>query len=299
VDDSPERDAPDYWVIYGGLEAVESAHVPPGRTIFVTGEPAAVHAYRPGFLAQFGVILTSQPAIRGKNVVHTQPALPWHVGVRRDSHADVVTYDYDGLRAAHPVKTHDLSVVCSSKTDTDGQRRRVAFVEQLERHFGARLHRFGRGVHPIADKWDAVAPYRFHVSLENSQEPDYWTEKLGDAYLGLAVPIYWGCPNIRDYFPAASYVSIDLDDAGASIATIARVLEEGVTEERERAVERARLDVLDRYNLFPMLASMLGRARGGTARTVTLRPEADFPPPSHASSRGRTRRLADHVLRRR
>jgi hypothetical protein len=42
--------------------------------------------------------------------------------------------------------------------------------------------------------------------LENSQSPHYWTEKLTDAYLGWAFPLYVGCPNVGDYFAKESFL---------------------------------------------------------------------------------------------
>jgi hypothetical protein len=269
------RDEPDYWLVYDGLVAVEEARVPSARVILVTGEPAAVRTYRSGFLQQFGLILTSQVRIKGRNVVHTQPSLPWHVGVRREQND--VTLTYDDLRSAPISKTRDLSVVCSVKTDTDGQRRRLAFVEQMKAHFGDRLDWFGRGVREVDDKWDAVAPYRFHLSLENSAERDYWTEKLSDAYLGGAFPVYWGCTNVFDYFPPQAVARIDVGHPTGAIATIEELLAEGLTTERQNALGKARRDVLDRYNLFASIGSLLERCSNGATRAITLRPESDFP----------------------
>jgi hypothetical protein len=40
----------------------------------------------------------------------------------------------------------------------------------------------------------------FHVAVENSKHNNWYTEKIGDAFASKTVPIYWGCPNIGDYF---------------------------------------------------------------------------------------------------
>jgi len=40
----------------------------------------------------------------------------------------------------------------------------------------------------------------FHVAIENSQWPNYFTEKLIDCFVTGTVPIYWGCPNVGDFF---------------------------------------------------------------------------------------------------
>jgi hypothetical protein len=295
--DADCADEPDYWLVYDGLSETEAAHLPAGRVIFVAGEPEAVHAYRPAFLAQFGLVLTPQRRIEGPRIFHTQAALPWHAGVRRDGdeRRPVPVLGYDDFRAARIEKTHDLSVVCSTKSDLEGQRQRLAFVERMQEHFGDRLHWFGRGVRPIEDKWDAVAPYRFHISLENSAAPDYWTEKLADAYLGGSFPLYWGCPNLDAYFERDAFETIDVSDPARAARTIEQFLSEGITPRREAALRTARDAVLDRYNLFPAVIAALERCGNGRSRRVQLRPESEFnrSDPTH----GRVRRLFARIPR--
>jgi hypothetical protein len=293
LDGAEGRDDPDYWLVCDGLDAVEEARVPRQRVILLTAEPAAVRRYRPGFLRQFGLIVTSQQRIGGRNVVHTQTALPWHIGVLREARNEV-TLTYDDLRSTQIFKTRGISVVCSSKNDTDGQRRRLAFVEQLKAHFGDQLDWFGRGVSEIDDKWDAVAPYRFHLSLENAAERDYWTEKLADSYLGGAFPVYWGCPNVLDYFSAEAMARIDIDDPAGAVLIIERLLADGLTAAQQAALDEARRDVLDRYNLFASIASVLERCPTGIPRALTLQPESDFP-----MEAGVARRLEARIRRRR
>jgi hypothetical protein len=40
----------------------------------------------------------------------------------------------------------------------------------------------------------------FHIAIENTQNNNYFTEKIIDAFLTKTIPIYWGCPNLNDYF---------------------------------------------------------------------------------------------------
>jgi Glycosyltransferase family 10 (fucosyltransferase) C-term len=283
--DDPSCAEPDYWVVLDGLPSRESAKVAPGRVVLVTCEPQSLRSYQPAFLAQFGLVLSSQERIAGPNVVHSQTALMWHAGVRRQRgeggaqlEEDVPVLGYDDFRATRPEKTRDLSVVCSAKSHSDGHTVRLSFVEQLKEHFGDRLDWFGKGIRPVEDKWEALAPYRFHISLENAAERDYWTEKLADAYLGCAFPFYWGCTNLGEYFENDAFRPIDPAHPRRSIEVIESVIAEGITAERLHAVERARALVLDRYNFFPAIASLLGRCAEGPRQAVRLRPELEFFP---------------------
>ena len=63
------------------------------------------------------------------------------------------------------------------------------------------MHVYGRGARALDDKADALDAYRYHVAIENYIGPHHWTEKLSDAFLGLTLPFYAGCPNATDYFP--------------------------------------------------------------------------------------------------
>jgi hypothetical protein len=278
---------PDYWVVLGGLSRRQRARVDPRRVILVTSEPQAIHAYQPGFLAQFGVIVTSQERIRGPNVLHMPTGLPWHVGVRRREgqggdrlEEDQPILTYDDLHRVQVEKTRELSVVCTTRSGTTGYGLRLAFTQAAKEHFGDRMDWFGRGVRPVEDKWDAVAPYRFHISLENTAERDYWSEKLADAYLAWSFPFYWGCTNVDDYFDENALVTIDPARPEWSIQRIEQVLAEGVTRVRHLALETARKQVLDDYNVFAIVASILEQCPSGNREDVRLRPEAEFYPRS-------------------
>ena len=39
----------------------------------------------------------------------------------------------------------------------------------------------------------------FHVCVENTKQPNWFTEKISDAFNTKTIPIYWGCPNIPDF----------------------------------------------------------------------------------------------------
>ncbi len=217
-----------------------------------------------------------------------QPALPWHVGRRQQGHRNIeFTWNYDELKGfSTGPKERLISVISSDKTQTAGHRRRLELVRHLKAHFGDRLDVFGRGIREVEDKWDAIAPYRYHIALENGVYPHYWTEKLSDAFLAGAFPLYLGCPNVGEYFPAGSFAPLDANDAARAITTIEQAIADQRYERSLGDVAEARRLVLDRYNLFPLLADMLAASPpvGERVRT-TLRPETDFP------RRGKLRRI--------
>lgn len=261
----------DLWVVYEGLLGPETAACPPGATVLITGEPADVKRYPAGYLDQFAHVVSCQDGIRHPGLIRTQQALPWHV-------CRTGKLTYDRLKAdPPPPKDRLISVVCSAKARTEGHRRRLRFLEALGERLGARLDVFGRGIREIEEKWDALAPYRFHLVMENTIHPDYWTEKLADAFLAGCYPFYSGCPNIGDYFEPDALTPIDIDDVEGAIGEIERGIREGRDEAARAAVLKARKEVLDRHNLFPFLCDLLERiGPSGPKAAVTLMPESTF-----------------------
>jgi len=41
---------------------------------------------------------------------------------------------------------------------------------------------------------------QFHICIENTKRLNWFTEKLIDCMITKTIPIYWGCPNIGDWF---------------------------------------------------------------------------------------------------
>lgn len=65
--------------------------------------------------------------------------------------------------------------------------------------------------------------YKFVICFENSYENEYVTEKLPNAMLGDAIPIYKGAPNVGKYFNTKSF--INYDDYGSFDNMIKKIIE--------------------------------------------------------------------------
>ena len=258
---SPVRDC-DAWVVHDGLTRADSTRCDPSRVMLFTGEPPDIKTYKPSWLSQFAKVITCQPGLRHPSLVLSQTALPWFVG-----------RTYDELQGADfPAKTDDISVICSNKAMIGGHRRRLRFVEQLLEL--SPMPRFGRGFRDLPDKWEGLAPFRYSIAVENSRHDHYWTEKIADCFLAGTVPIYWGAPNIRDYFPEEAMILIDTLDP----VEVARIIKTEATPEayqrRLPALREAKRRVLEEYNLFEVAYQMAKAGQtGGPAVPITLNHE--------------------------
>lgn len=240
----------DYWFIFEdhSIYLHESAICPPENCVLITNEEKSMWTYPLDYLRQFGKILTSRDDIDHKCVIRTQHLAPWHV---RKS--------YDFLKkCAVPDKVFNLSSITSDAVSLEGHRKRYKLLNRLKGHFKDQLHWFGKGEHPIEDKWDGLALYKYSIAIENSCHLHYFTEKIIDCFLSFTMPIYWGCPNIETYFPPESLVLItDLDDYKRVISQIEEAIEEKRYEKNYIYLLQARSLVLDRYQIFPFLSNWL------------------------------------------
>ena len=268
----------DFWVVYDDVLRPETTRCSPENTLLVTGEPPSVKTYPPRFLAQFARVLTCQRGLKHPNVIYGQQAQPWMIGCRCDGetgHWDKsYSKDYDELLALPVVpKTKLLSVLASDKAFTPGHQRRLAFVEALRTRFGSEIDVFGRGIRPVEDKWDAIAPYKYHVVIENGQFPDYWTEKLSDAIFADAYPLYAGCPNIGDYFAENTLTRLSLIDFDESLRAIAAAVEADCFGATVQARQDAKTALLNTYNLFPVLDKLVAAStRTAAPQQIALQP---------------------------
>ena len=256
----------DVWFVLEGVEAWDTeCRVPPSRVVFLTSESS----WEPGFFAegtpqgdflgQFPHIYTCHDVYL-PTVVNAPPFLPWMINANHG--ASIFAPHMRDSRFLGGLtelpKSRPISVFCSSQTLTPPHRMRLRFVEKLKEHFGDTLDWFGNGINPLPEKWHGIAPYRYTVVLENQAVANVFTEKIFDAYLGLAYPIYWGAPNLADYFHPASFTGINIRDLKGSIEAIEGLLASDVAETQiDRLVESKRR-VLGEYNLFERLARIAG-----------------------------------------
>jgi len=243
----------DFAVVMGNARPRDRFVCAHQNTLFIAGEPLSKKLYPQSFYRQFGHVVDSHAESRHPNLHVSALGLNWHVGLDRGSNS--YRYGFDYLSALTcPDKQNCIAVVCSNACKTEGQRQRLALLDGLKQRLGERLVHFGRGFEPIDDKMDAILPYRFHLVLENSVLLNYWTEKLADAYLGWAYPVYLGCPNVGDYLPQDALVSINDMDVDAAAARIAALLDAPLSTQQEAALAEARNRVLNVYNPFAWAA---------------------------------------------
>lgn len=256
---------PDWQVVFNhpGSSAVRF-EAPPERVLFAIGEPPTM-PFRHLQLGQG----------RGTTVMTSDEKL---AASRNSARRFVLTpcmtrtwsmkRPYDELkRTVVAEKPGRLSWVTSNLAMVAGHHKRLKFLETLRGQVDFDL--YGRGFRPIPDKWQALAPYRYSIAFENSRERFYFTEKIMDCFVAETMPIYFGCPNILDFFPAESLVVID-PDAPDVFERIEEVVNSDLHLRNRDAIMEAKRLVLDEYNLFARLARFIRSAPPATSGPVPM-----------------------------
>ena len=190
-------------------------------------------------------IYTTDIELNGQKYFQSQPALPWHIN-----------RSYDFLKSVDvPKKSDNISWVTSNQRAIKGHRDRMSFLESIREKLKFDL--FGRGFNPIDDKWQAIAPYRYTIAIENYSNPFYWSEKLSDCFLAWTMPIYYGCTRITEYFPAESMILIDIHRPDEAMERIHEAIQSQQWKNNLEAIRFAREQVLDHYQFFPYITEKI------------------------------------------
>ena len=172
-----------------------------------------------------------------------------------------------------------ISIVASDLTWLQGHKDRFAFVNKLIGHFKDKIDVFGRGFNPIDDKFDSLAPYKYSIAIENNKLPNYFTEKLSECYLTYTMPIYYGCPNVTNYYSEKSLRLIDIKDYKNAFKVIEEIIDTDPYIESLKSIEASRALYLNEYHLFPAIIKMVEKNFlniQSEQEHLTLRPEGFF-----------------------
>ena len=235
--------------------------VPRHRRIVIIAEPKTIGYYPSNYLNQFGIVISpyQKPALYRGQWHRSPPYIEWQYGLKRTQQVQQGTPQY---RQWHEIKatkkkTKLISVICSGKTHNRSQVQRLRFVEALKKEFGTHIDSYGRDDNFVADKADALDPYRYHIALENNQDKHFWTEKLADCYLSESYPIYAGCPNAHDYFPRQSYAPIDIFNIPQAIQQVKDIIASNLYEKNRAHILEAKRRVMEEHQLFPAVARII------------------------------------------
>lgn len=113
-------------------------------------------------------------------------------------------------------KSKLCSMLIGSKMSTEGHRIRHDIADMIEVN-GYNVDFYGeRGGTPIGygqeTKYAILEDYCFSLAIETCREDNLFTEWLLDCFALGTIPIFWGAPNIHEYFDAKGILQFDTVD---------------------------------------------------------------------------------------
>lgn len=106
----------------------------------------------------------------------------------------------------HSNKLYEISFLCGNKQILEGHHLRHKIFNS-EREFEKPTHFIYTS--PWEGGKDRCWNSMFHIAVENSRHDNYFTEKIVDAFVTKTIPLYWGCPNIGDFFNLDGIVTFE------------------------------------------------------------------------------------------
>ena len=93
-------------------------------------------------------------------------------------------------------KSKLVSMIASSKTMCPGHRYRQEIIYKYQNY----VDHYGFGFKQINKKEQGLIDYHFSIAMENDNYPNIFCEKITDCFATGTIPIFWGTPNIGDFF---------------------------------------------------------------------------------------------------
>lgn len=214
----------DFYIVLDGYSKI----LPLDKTIFIKREPCFIRQYTSSY-------------IHNIDWTDTNCGITWWVNKT-----------YDELKnMPYPEKSKEISCIVSSK-----HIHRLKYVQNILKETPG-IELYGRGHVNISNykgelnydgncKLKGLIDYKYSIAIENSEQQNYFTEKIADVFLSWCVPLYKGCPNISQYFPKNSYHSLET----ININIINKPIDID-------ALREARNLILDEYNIWEIISKKI------------------------------------------
>lgn len=233
------------------------------NSLLITTEPSSIRIDGPSYLRQYGHVWTNKhpSLVAHPNQIRSTPPLRFFYG------RNLAGGKHRPLEDHAPDKSKTLSGMSSTKAMKHTvHAKRLAFMRALKERLGDAFDLYGRGLQPVDDKAEAMADYRYHIAVENHQEPGHFTEKLTDCFLAGCLPFYFGDPDYARIFPKDAVIPIDIYDLEGTVRLIETMIRQNAYETRAAALQTAREITLADFNTLRAVARRVERLYDPSAK---------------------------------
>ena len=131
-------------------------------------------------------------------------------------HKDGIGFYHPSIDKLHENKTNDISFLITNHRKKEGYEIRHEVWNKQDQiknrlFYSSTRNPVSQNTLPNDDKKELFKS-KFSIVIESSKEENYFTEKICDAIISKTVPIYWGCPNIDDFFDPRGMIICETAD---------------------------------------------------------------------------------------
>jgi hypothetical protein len=98
------------------------------------------------------------------------------------------------------LKKFQVSFLTSDKVQTSGHVLRQEIYDRLPSNINGMPVFKHRSPPRIESKRELLDTYQYIITPQNASEDNWFDDKISDALMAKTIPLYWGCPNISDFF---------------------------------------------------------------------------------------------------
>ncbi len=151
----------------------------------------------------YTVVMSGQALTDSPTVVHVPLYLLYLYGMSDDPVP---------VQTAKPMPKADVIAIISNPRAGV----RTEFLDELDRHFkvcyaGSYKNNIGGKLKPAygtPEFFHFISKFKYVITMENSAQDAYITEKIFHGFFAHNVPVYWGAPLIKDYINPARFLEV-------------------------------------------------------------------------------------------
>jgi len=110
----------------------------------------------------------------------------------------------------------------------------------------------------VANKHDVLNTYKYALVVENTYEPNWFSEKLWDCLISENLAFYWGCPSIDNFIPSEAVIKLPENGSLEEIRhIIINAMARDEYSKRLPAIREAKKVMLEKYDLIHTLEDIV------------------------------------------
>ncbi len=176
----------DAALIWDGFESTARFECREGNVFLLTAEPSSIRNYYYKYTKQFDFVLSTIPGLSHPRLL--APLAPYQPSLLHCGEHRIAVNDSPNWRPA--VNPEFFLTFINSPKDLNSFHNFRKSLEGLLGKYGCQL--FGNHLTPIPTKAHVLYNSLTTVAVENTNDQGYNSEKLIDALLGGAIPLYFG-----------------------------------------------------------------------------------------------------------